>query len=232
MMDDANGSVSSSEQRGLDRILSLSDGIFAFAITLLVLSLTVPSIVEYAGISQMQLNSELLSSLVNETTAFYSYGISFAVIAIWWTAHHRLFRYIKKYDAALMWRNLLFLLFVTIIPFLTEMMNQYGNVGIAVMIYDGSQLTGGLALAGVWAHASKHRLLVSRSLTESQIKNIQFRNYIPSIVFVIALAIAILFSYSYESLGIPPGFANFALFGIAPLMRVASKRKAFEDPPK
>lgn len=81
------------------------------------------------------------------------------------------------------------------------------------MIYDSSQIIGGLALAFVWTHASKHHLLVSRSLTDSQIKSIQSRNYVPSIVFLIALIAAGLFSYSYQYVGIAPGFANFSLFG-------------------
>ena len=222
MMNDEEASASSSQERGLDRILALSDGIFAFAITLLVLGLTVPNISE-SGLSQIALNSKLLESLGAETTAFYSYGISFAVIAIWWVAHHRIFQYIKRYDQALMWRNLLFLLFVTIIPFLTQLMNDYGNVGIAVIIYDASQFVGGFALAGIWKHASSKHLLISRSLSEGQIKGMQFRIYIPSMIFLIALVVAALFSFSYQTIGIPPGCANFALFGIAPMMRLASK---------
>ena len=123
-----------------------------------------------------------------------------------------------------MWRNVLFLLFVTIIPFLTQLMNEYGNVGAAVMIYDSSQLVGGLSLTAVWTHASKHHLLVSKSLSESQIRATKFRSYVPSIVFLIALATAALFSYSYQYFGISPGFANFTLIGIPPLMRVVTRK--------
>lgn len=103
-------------------------------------------------------------------------------------------------------------------------MNEYGNVGAAVMIYDSSQLVGGLALTSVWTHASKHHLLVSKSLTETQIKTIKLHSYVPSIVFLITLAIAALFSFSYQYLGISPGFANFTLIGIPPLMRVATRK--------
>lgn len=107
-MNDEESKVSETEQRGLDRILALSDGVFAFAITLLVLGLTVPSIAEF-GLSQSSLNLKLLESLSNELTAFTSFGISFVVISIWWVVHHRLFRYVRGYDAGLMWRNLFFL---------------------------------------------------------------------------------------------------------------------------
>ncbi len=229
-MSDEDSSDSSSEQRGLDRILSLSDGVFAFAITLLVLGLAVPNITE-GGLSQGALNTKLLESLSVETAGFYSYGVSFAVIGIWWVAHHRLFRHIKKYDLVLMWRNLLFLLFITIIPFLTSLMNQYGNVGVAVVIYDATQSVGGLALWAIWMHASKGHLLVSRSLLETLIRNIRVRNLVPSVVFVIALAIAILLSYTYNYLAIPPAFANFGLLAMLPLMRIVSKEEKIKDEP-
>lgn len=82
MLNDEDETASSSEQRGLDRILALRDGVFAFAITLLVFGLAVPSISQ-DGQSQATLNLELLQSLGADATAFYSYGISFAVIGIW-----------------------------------------------------------------------------------------------------------------------------------------------------
>jgi len=230
MTNDEDSSVSTSEHRGLGRILSLSDGVFAFAITLLVLGLAVPDIAE-SGLSQASLNSKLLESLSTEITAFYSYGVSFAVIGIWWVAHHRLFRHITRYDRVLMWRNLFFLLFITIIPFLTQLLSQYGNIGIAVVIYNAFQSVGGLALGAIWTHASKNHLLVSRSLPETQIKNIRVRNLVPSLVFLIALAIALLFSYSYNYLSIPPAFANFALLGMLPLMRIVSRKNKTKDEP-
>ena len=124
-------------------------------------------------------------------------------------------------------RNLLFLLFVTTIPFLTQLISQYGNIGAAVMIYDGCQLAGGLALASVWTHASNHHLLASRSLTDQQIRSIQYRNYAASIAFLIALIVAALLSFSYQYVGISPGFANLALVAIVPLLRgISQKGKA------
>ncbi|MHB8568235.1 MAG: TMEM175 family protein [Nitrososphaerales archaeon] len=82
MMDDERASTSSDE-RGLGRILSLSDGIFAFAITLLVLNLVVPSL----GKNVSSIN--LLTSLGNQITQFASYGESFVIISVYWVAHHR-----------------------------------------------------------------------------------------------------------------------------------------------
>ena len=216
-MEDEHDDLSApeNEQKGLDRILALSDGVFAFAITLLVLGLTVPALSK--GESRTSLN--LFKSLSGDLGAFYSYAMSFFVISIWWTAHHRIFRDILRYDRTLMWRNLFFLLFITIIPFLTQLLNEYGDIRIAVIIYDLVQAFGGLALSSVWSHASQHHLLISKSLTRAQIRNASLRSYVPSIGFVVA----IILTFVIPS-GISPSIANFAIFLIYPLNRIVFRK--------
>lgn len=207
--EDASGS---GEQKGLDRILALSDGVFAFAITLLVLGLAVPAIT-------LQTSSSLLVALSKESSSFYSYAISFVVISVWWVAHHRLFRYITKYDSALLWINLAFLLFITIIPFLTELLNKYGNIVLAVVIYDVSQILGGLALSILWRYATNKHLL-TKSLIPAQIRNIRIRGYVPMIAFLLAIAVAFALPK-----GVDPSDSMFVLFVMFPLMRFASRKK-------
>ncbi len=214
--EDAKGSA---EDKGLDRILSLSDGVFAFAITLLVLGLAVPSLSH----NEARTSVNLIEALSGEVTAFYSYGISFFVIGIWWFAHHRLFRYIKRYDSTLMWRNLFFLLFITIIPFQTQLLAQYGDIQIAVVIYDASQVLGGIALSAVWRHATKKHLVVEGSLTANQIRNIRFRGYVPIVTFLVAIAIVFVLPNGDAS------FANFSLFAMFPLTWIFSRGNEPKD---
>ena len=76
---------------GLDRLLALSDGVFAFAMTLLVVQLAVPQL---APGEVGQLGSRLLE----EGLSYVSYLISFVVISLYWYSHHRLFRYIRRWD--------------------------------------------------------------------------------------------------------------------------------------
>ena len=215
MLEDEGRKSESGEQKGLDRILALSDGVFAFAITLLVLSLTVPPL---RG-ARTSLN--LILSLSTMSNAFFSYALSFFVIGIWWFAHHRLFRYIVKYDTALMWRNLFFLLFVTIVPFLTQLLGQYGDILITVVIYDAVQMIGGLVLAEVWNYATTHRLIDIKVLTPSQIRNIRLRGLVPSFTFLAAIGVSALFSI----VGISPSAANLTLFAMFPLLRISEKRQ-------
>ena len=98
--------------KGLDRILALSDGIFAFSLTLLALSLVVPKLT--AG----QSNAELSEKLAEEIPSFFVYFWSFFVVSFYWFAHHRVFRYIKRYDSLMMWLNIIFLMFITLVPFI------------------------------------------------------------------------------------------------------------------
>jgi uncharacterized membrane protein len=205
----------SGEEKGLDRIISLSDGVFAFALTLLVLGLAVPAL--KTGETRTSLN--LLGALAGDATAFYSYAISFFVIGIWWLAHHRLFRYVERYDAGLMWRNLFFLLFVTIIPFLTQLLDTYGDVLVAVIIYDLVQVFGGIALNFIWRYvAEKH--FITKSLSQNQIESIRNRGVAPALVFLLAIGVAFFLS----AVGIAPAYAQYSLVSMAPVSRLLSKR--------
>jgi uncharacterized membrane protein len=206
----------SAENRGLDRIISLSDGIFAFAITLLVLSLVVPATIPATN------SVGLLVSLSSEYQAYFGYGVSFTVISIWWIAHHRIFRYINKFDTRLMWMNLGFLLFITINPFLTQILSKYGNLEAGVIIYDSAQILGGLAFTGVWRYASKMHF-IEASLTTKQIKAITTRGLVTPLVFLAAIGVSFLLGYINSNL---ISFSNFTLFAIFPISRKLSLRRS------
>lgn len=205
MMNDDDAARDSAEEKGLDRILALSDGVFAFAITLLVLGLSVPTLAQ--GVSRTSAN--LFMALEGDATAFEAYAVSFFVISIWWIAHHRLFGYIKRYDAGLMWRNILFLLFITIIPFLTELLSTYGDVKLAVVIYDGSQLLGGVALILLRRYALKNHLFSTRLVTPDLIKQMTTRGYIPVIVFAASIVVVLVLPP-----GISPSYTQLVLFAL------------------
>src|SRR3954471_24131831 len=85
---------------GIERIAAFSDGVFAIAITLLVLNLKIPSLP--ADASSTALWSELLDDLPN----LQAYVLSFLVIGLFWMTHHRVFTYIRRYDTTLVCLNL------------------------------------------------------------------------------------------------------------------------------
>lgn len=88
----------------LERVIALSDGIFAVAITLLVLSISVPDL----GNSQTDAN--LQDHLLGAIPSIIGFVISFAVVGIFWLSHHRLFQVVREYDRPTLYANLLFLM--------------------------------------------------------------------------------------------------------------------------
>ena len=114
------------------RLEAFSDGVFAVAITLLALDLTV------AGPG----HGPLLDQLYGKWPAFLAYLISFFMIGIVWVNHHALVRSITKVDRSLLFLNLVLLLFVVLIPFATATVADYfpandRDARLAMMLYAG-----------------------------------------------------------------------------------------------
>jgi uncharacterized membrane protein len=92
------------------RIEAFSDGVFAIVMTLLVLEIHVPQV------KGPDISSAIRASLTAMAPKFLTYVLSFAIVCIWWVAHHHFFESIKKSDRGLLWFNSLFLLWLAFIP--------------------------------------------------------------------------------------------------------------------
>jgi TMEM175 potassium channel family protein len=134
--------------RDLDRIVNLSDGVFAIAITLLVLDIRVPEIPE--GLVATELPGELLSLWPK----YLGYLLSFGGISMFWLVHHSIFRDMRSYDRSLIWLNFLFLMFVAFVPFPTSLLGEYGNHQLPVAIYAGTLAIGRLLLTAMYWYAT------------------------------------------------------------------------------
>src|ERR1043165_9298187 len=102
------------EQPGIGRLLSLSDGVVAIALTLLVLQLRVPTPHEVADQNSA---AALAAQLGQGGDQLVSYAISFYIIAQFWLIHHRVFRQISAHQEGLAWWNFAFLFTITVMPF-------------------------------------------------------------------------------------------------------------------
>src|SRR6266487_2297011 len=123
----------------LERLIFLSDGVFAIAITLLVLDIT-PLIP--AHLSQTELSGLLLSSELWRPIA--TYALSFIILSVYWTTHQRIFHYIKRSDNVLTWLNVFFLLCIAFLPVPTKVLGLQGDQQAAVVFYVGSLTVAGL----------------------------------------------------------------------------------------
>ena len=111
-----------------ERLCTLADGIYAIALTLLVLALKVP---EAPGISNPQLRADLFEQLPN----FIAYAVAFLVVAIFWINHHRIFRSVTVCDERALWLNLFHLLFISLTPYMTSLIGHYKEDRIAAIMF-------------------------------------------------------------------------------------------------
>jgi len=167
------------------RLESFSDGVFAVAITLLALNLTV----EGPG------HGTLLYQLGHHWPSFVAYVISFFTIGIIWVNHHTLIANIAVVNRTLLFLNLLLLLIIVAIPFVTATMAAYLNAGrwdenIAAALYAGTFELMGLAFTGLleWALHEDERM--HRPVPKAARNSVRTRFYIGQLPYLIAVGVA------------------------------------------
>jgi uncharacterized membrane protein len=111
-----------------DRLCAVSDGVYAIALTLLVLDLKVP---EIAGITNRELRIDLVGQLPN----FFAYIIAFTAVAYFWTNHHRIFQSITSCDRRALALNLIHLLFISLTPYGASLIGHYEGDRIATIVF-------------------------------------------------------------------------------------------------
>ncbi|HEV2311020.1 MAG TPA: TMEM175 family protein [Acidimicrobiia bacterium] len=146
--------------RGRDRAFAFSDGVFAIAITLLVLNFKVPHL------SGPNVGRQLVHALEKERNVLIGFVISFYVIARFWLTHHRLSLRLRRVDGRFLTINLVLLSFIVFLPFPTEVLGLYGSTITAVVFYAGTMVcVGGLSLA-LWEYARLAHLMPPMSAAE------------------------------------------------------------------
>ena len=187
----------------LDRVTSFSDAVMAIAITLLIIEMIIPN-------SNPNL---LISELYNLIPKFFSHVVSFFIIGSYWIAHHSMFTYIKDYDNNLLWINLLFLFFVSFIPFPSALLGEYTSVQLIIIIYSSNIALLGFSLWLLWFYASRNFKLISKDVNPRIIKNIKNYNIIGPLGFSISIP------FTFISI-----FAAVIIWWITPIIGVIYRR--------
>ena len=170
--------------RGLDRILALSDGEDAIAITLLVLNIEVPEIPE--DLVAQELPGELLDLLPK----LLSYVFSFLVILVYWMAHHSIFGIIKEHDRGLLWVNSLFLMFVALLPFPAALHGEYGDQQLVVVLYAATMAITRLLLGSVWWYVLGKPWLVHIEMDPTTRRIFSIRGWVIPLISLISIVIS------------------------------------------
>jgi uncharacterized membrane protein len=151
------------------RLESFSDGVFAVAITLLVLNLKVPGQAEITG------KANLWKLLIAQWPSFLAFFSSFITILIIWLNHHMVFKIVQQNDGNFMLINGLLLLLVTLLPFTTAVLAEHiGHFGErdAILFYNGFFLMIGGAFQLLWRYATSNNRLLSSECDKKDILRI------------------------------------------------------------
>jgi uncharacterized membrane protein len=138
--------------RSLDRIGALSDGLFAIAMTIIVLEIRVPAL-------EVHSDAGLLDALGQLGSRFLTYFLSFLTLGIFWNAQHAQLNYIARADRNFAWLQLAYLSVVALMPFSTSLLAEFIDLRVAFLVYWLNLYLLGVALYVVWWYAIRADLL-------------------------------------------------------------------------
>lgn len=193
-----NNEALNSDKFNLDRLNALSDGVIAIALTLLVLGIDIPT--------DHNFNEDgLVSFLIKLEPGIIAYLSSFIIISIYWILHHRVYNILKFSNGSVLLLNIIFLLAISLIPFVAKIKSLYPFDPLVVVIFAFAHIFTGLVLFTTWKHLMAHPDLCKTSMDKKKNKTISL---ILLMIPIISL-IAVLFSFinihvaSYLFLAIP-----------------------------
>ncbi len=170
--------------RDRDRIVNLSDGVFAIAITLLVLDIRVPDIPEDL------VSSQLPEALLSLWPKYLGYILSFVGISAFWLIHHSIFRPIRSYDRILLYLNFLFLMVVAFVPFPTSLLGEYGDHQLPVAIYAATLAVGRLLLTAIHWYATRNDQLLDEPQDPATVRFFLIRGLTIPAIFLLSIVIS------------------------------------------
>ena len=130
------------------RIVAFSDGVFAIAITLLVLALEIPDNVDDVG-----------QALRDQHDDVVAYAISFAVVGKFWISHHRFYAALSRFDNTLMGMNLFYLAWIALVPASSELLGNYSDSADSAIIYAANMAGASLTFTTQVIYASRRGLM-------------------------------------------------------------------------
>ncbi len=167
-----------------NRLEALADGIFAVALTLLVLDIKLPEQVAFST------NDELLSRLAELERHFAIYVISFVVIGMYWISHHIQFHFVRYTDRRLIWINMFYLLLISFVPFTTDLVGDHENLVLPCEIYGVTLLSLSALSFFHLDYLARHAYLTSRELTPEVIGLIKRRILLFTLIPLASMVVA------------------------------------------
>jgi uncharacterized membrane protein len=154
---------------GKNRIEALSDGIFAIVMTLLILEIHVPNLPPKAP------NVEVAPALIALWPKFASYIVTFVSLGFFWVGHHIMYHAIRRADRTLLWLNIFFFMFVSLLPFSTSVLNAFSEAFIAPLFFGANLAVIGWILFFQWTHVNSQPDMLADFVSPEYRKSVRFR---------------------------------------------------------
>jgi uncharacterized membrane protein len=168
---------------GKNRIEALSDGIFAIAMTLLILEFQVPKLPHDAP------NVLVVPALLHLWPKFVSYVVAFVSLGVFWVGHHNMYHAIKRADRFLLWLNIFFFMFVSFLPFSTSVLNAFPETEIAPLVFGGNLTIIGWLLFLQWRYAVRQHGMLADFVPPEFRAQVQYRFLLYPVVSSLTMAI-------------------------------------------
>lgn len=176
-------------ERSTERIEAFSDGVFAIAITLLILEIKMPQPGSERGAVR------LVDVLLGLWPAYFAYVLSFVMIGIYWANHHYIFKLIEKTDHILNLLNLLFLMFIAFLPLPTEVLGTYlpdkANQVAAAIFYAIGLLLPAAGWLLVWLYAARGHRLIDKRLDPRFVRRLTMQYSASVALYAIAVLVSL-----------------------------------------
>ncbi len=183
------------EKKGLifdkGRLETLTDGVFAIIMTILVFNISVPELILF---TEGDFASERLSAKFADLWPdFLAYVISFSTLGAFWVAHHRVFRWILYVNRPLIWINISFLMVIGLIPFSTTLLTQFMHSQNSIFVFSFNAILAGLLIYAIYYYVKRNTELVDKSV-QALIEKSSSRRVLAT---VLTYSVSIIFSFIY-----------------------------------
>ncbi len=165
---------------------TLTDGIYAIAMTILVLNIEVQNVPHSA--------QSLLKELLSLHSLFFHYVIGFVILAMFWSIHHKQYRRIVHVDRTILWLNLVCLMFVALVPFSTSLLADYNYITIVAMFFHCNILAISLFSFFGLRHAVKVKSFISDDIPRDKIAAFYLQSLAFPVVALLGIGISFLSS--------------------------------------
>ena len=190
------------QDRSLLRLQQLSDGIFALAMTLMVLQFEFPNPLQFAS------DPEIGKFLLAQLPALSIYFGSFLLLAFYWIARVEQFKYCQRTDGVHLWLNLLSLMFAIVVPYTNGLSTLYETIPSVQLLYSGTLFLVGLFSWLSWLYASQDGRLTGEELSPAMGRLIAVESAIEPVVCLLAIAMTFIAPvlWSVTFLAVLPGY--------------------------